>query len=217
MSASNSTPMLRVMPQSIELINGINSAFLSNILLLIIKRLSEEQKGSQIFSQEEKLKLKELLSLHEDSTLEIVLSTLEHIIRHAAFHVMRPSNLSKYVSELGFYEQVGSLISELWAVHAKSVIDMLKKETCAHLKVEHIESSIHCSLSSLKGGHTELPLALVHFNLNGAYITNETADDRLRSTNDSYKSTLSLEFNREELAEFYQMLETVQSHLDDLL
>lgn len=72
------------MPQSIEVINGINSAFLSNILLLIVKRLSEEQKVTQIFSQEEKLKLKELLSLHEDSTLEIVLTTLEYIIRHVS-------------------------------------------------------------------------------------------------------------------------------------
>lgn len=205
------------MPQSIEVINGINSAFLSNILLLIVKRLSEEQKVTQIFSQEEKLKLKELLSLHEDSTLEIVLTTLEYIIRHAAFHVMRPSNLSKHVSELGFHEQVGSLISELWAVHAKSVIDTLKKETCSHLKVEHIESSIHYSLSSLKGGHTEIPLALVHFNLNGGNITKKTANDRPRSPNNSCKPTLSLEFNREELAEFYQMLETVQSHLDELL
>lgn len=72
------------MPQSIGLINGINPAFLSNILLLIVKRLNEELQLSQLFNQEEKSKLKELLSLQEDSTLEIVLSTLEHIIRQVS-------------------------------------------------------------------------------------------------------------------------------------
>jgi hypothetical protein len=48
---------------------------------------------------------------------------------------MRPANFLKYLNELGFSEQVSSLLSELWSVHAKSIIDTLKKEPCSLLKV----------------------------------------------------------------------------------
>ena len=48
---------------------------------------------------------------------------------------MRPANLLKYLNDLGFSEQVSNLISDLWSVHAKSIIDTLKKEPCSLLKV----------------------------------------------------------------------------------
>ncbi len=53
----------------------------------------------------------------------------------ASFHVMKPASLAKYLNELGFSEQLSTIISELWSVHAKSVIDTLKKESYSFLKV----------------------------------------------------------------------------------
>ena len=69
------------MSASVGIINDIQPALLSNVLLVIVKRLSEEQHVSQIFLDEEKSKLKEVLSLPDDSSLEMVLSTLLYIIR----------------------------------------------------------------------------------------------------------------------------------------
>lgn len=70
---------------SVGIINNIDPALLSNVLLVIVKRLiSEEQHSSQIFHDEEKLKLKEVLSLPDDSCLEMVLSTLLYIIRQVS-------------------------------------------------------------------------------------------------------------------------------------
>lgn len=70
---------------SVGIINNIDPALLSNVLLVIVKRLiSEEQHSSQIFHDEEKLKLKEVLSLPDDSCFEMVLSTLLYIIRQVS-------------------------------------------------------------------------------------------------------------------------------------
>ena len=48
---------------------------------------------------------------------------------------MRPVHLVKYLNELGFSDQGSILFSEIWSVHAKSIIDTLKKEPCSFLKV----------------------------------------------------------------------------------
>ena len=50
---------------------------------------------------------------------------------------MKPATLTKYLIELSFSEELATMISELWSVHAKSVIDMLKKESCSFLKVSY--------------------------------------------------------------------------------
>jgi hypothetical protein len=70
---------------SVGIINDINPALLSNVLLVFVKRLSEDQHVDQIFHDEEKLKLKEVLSLPDDSSLEMVLSTLLYIIRQVGY------------------------------------------------------------------------------------------------------------------------------------
>lgn len=70
---------------SVGIINDINPALLSNVLLVFVKRLSEDQHIDQIFHDEEKLKLKEVLSLPDDSSLEMVLSTLLYIIRQVGY------------------------------------------------------------------------------------------------------------------------------------
>ncbi|EFX74302.1 hypothetical protein DAPPUDRAFT_307389 [Daphnia pulex] len=216
MSASNSTEMPRIM-SSVGIINDINPALLSNVLLVFVKRLSEDQHVDQIFHDEEKLKLKGVLSLPDDSSLEMVLSTLLYIIRQASYNLMRPANFLKYLNELGFSEQVSSLLSELWSVHAKSIIDTLKKEPCSLLKVESVESSMHYVLSSHTGGHTKVPVAILHLNVNESDVTGDGKPSSSYSLNNKCKSTISLEFTQQELLSFYQILETVQSNLDELM
>ena len=76
---------------------------------------------------------------------------------------------------------------------------------------------MHCVLSSHTGGHTKVPLVILHFNLNGSDVTSDMRPSSSYSLNNKCKSTISLEFTQQELFSFYQMLETVQSNLDELI
>ena len=52
-------------------------------------------------------------------------------VQQAAFHLMKPENLAKYLVEMGLKEQLSHSLSEIWSLNAKSVIDSLKKESCS--------------------------------------------------------------------------------------
>ena len=78
---------------------------------------------------------------------------------------------------------------------------------------------MHYVLSSRTGGHTKIPLAILHFNVTGSDVglASDMKPSSLYSLNNKCKSTISLEFTQQELVKFYQMLETVQSNLDELM
>ena len=70
------------------------------------------------------------------------------------------------------------------------------------IQVENVESSLHLQLSSLVDGQTKTPMALIH--LNFGQLADTSRD-------------LTLEFNQTELQQFYQTLETIQAHLDQII
>ena len=69
-----------------EITNNVSPSAVSSILVVIVKRLCEDQHSSQIFQEDEKSRLKELLSLDE-SSIDLVIFILHHTIRHVCLNI----------------------------------------------------------------------------------------------------------------------------------
>ena len=77
-----------------EITNNVSPSAVSSILVVIVKRLCEDQHSSQIFQEDEKSRLKELLSLDE-SSIDLVIFILHHTIRHVCLNIKFINNKIK--------------------------------------------------------------------------------------------------------------------------
>jgi COMM domain containing 10 len=189
-------------------------------LAKILKRLCQELEISVAFSADEITKMHETLAL-EKNQVDIMLQTLSFILQQAAYHLVKPALLAEHLKAFGLDDSSSTILSEVWSNQAKSIVDRLKKESVVPNKVihwqfftsnfgiiyvlvqvENVESSLHLQLSSLVDGQTKTPMALIHLNFGQPA---EAFGD------------LTLEFNQTELQKFYQTLETIQAHLDQII
>ena len=77
-------------------------------------------------------------------TLSIHLRTIIPLVLfQAAFHIMKPATFSEQLKVIGFNDSTSAIIADLWAVHAKHIIETKRKESVVPLKVNRSEASLN--------------------------------------------------------------------------
>ena len=186
-------------------INGIDSTKFSQFLNRIVDKI--DTNSENIFSDEEKLKLKSIFSSNSLEKIDSIIKTIHNLFKRIVYQLIKPKNLTKELTELGLETEKVVLFVDLWNSCASDLVDKLKDKSFE--LSENRLSSIDWSLKLLSqqnssADHNPIPLAQI-----GLTLTNG-------STGGQTNQNISIDFDRKELWNLYENLEEIQTQLDSL-
>lgn len=184
--------------KSVEEINGISASRLPKLISRIGQKCGTDDESP--FTDEEKEKLCEVLELGPNS-LQSVLETLELILRQAAYHNWKLSALMQHLNSANLEQERGEIVSQAWQKYGKEIIARLKKNNLSANQLEKV--GWHLNLQVAQDSKSKMAEPNVVFQL-------ECKDANGEANN------MLLEFNHDELLEFYKKLETIQEQMDAL-
>nr|CAB3232795.1 COMM domain-containing protein 10-like [Phallusia mammillata] len=186
--------------QAVELINGLNASRFPKLLNRVAQNV--HNKDSRAFSSEEEEKLQSALDLTPNN-LNLLLETLEFIFQQAAYYAMKPAVLHEHLQSVNVESDRSEAIVKTWMAHGKSTVEKLKKHSFAPQQLDSVAWSFNLQLGQNSKSNMKETNAVFHLNLSNNNTQSEA-------------DKIVLQFNHEELLEFYEKLETIQSQLDSL-
>ncbi|KAK0055211.1 COMM domain-containing protein 10 [Biomphalaria pfeifferi] len=185
--------------KAVALINELDVTKFPLLLSRIMQKL--HVKEERTFSEEEEEKLQNAFEI-SPSDLELILQTLEFILQQAAYHTAKPTTLAEQLKDLQLDDDKVSIIVEAWTTGARDLVQKLRDRTVHPLQLEDINWRINLQMAQTTLSKMKLPNALFQLG-----IRNDTT---------GLKENIRVEFTHEELYEFYNQLEVIQSQLDSL-
>lgn len=189
-----------------EIVNGLEEKRLTAILARLVPSLigSDDSVESAAFSDEEAGKLATVLGIGRPE-LNSLLSYLAEILKSAAYVVTKPAQLAQQLAQSGLSEGHSRVISEVWANSAKDIVEALKARAFAPKELSDVNWKLGITLAQSSKANTRAPIATLDFVLRDNQKPGGAAAEHV-----------TVEFNHEELYQFYLKLEDIQAKLDEL-
>ncbi|KAG8226991.1 hypothetical protein J437_LFUL000296 [Ladona fulva] len=185
--------------KALPLIDSIKSSKFPLLLDRIAKKLEENDFKTKLFSEEEEEKLVLSLGIDKES-LTLVLDSSVNIFEQAAFHMIKPSSLSRQLQSLNLSPDNADLFAQAWGAHAKGIVDRLRRISISPCELQDVSWSLNLQMASKVRAKQRCPLAMMEFHLKS----------------DEGSRNVHMEFNHEELFQFYKTIDRIQSQLDAL-
>ncbi|XP_038660975.1 COMM domain-containing protein 10 isoform X1 [Scyliorhinus canicula] len=185
--------------QAVMLINGIDAGKFPRLLSRILQKLHLKDEDS--FNNEEKEKLQVALHL-EKQDLCLVLETVSFILEQAAYYNMKPAALQQQLENIHLSQEKAEAFCQAWTNMGQDIVEKLRQSTFAPKKLEKIGFCLNLEMGHSTQAKMKSPHAILELGVNSE--DSENAEKVL------------LEFNHEELLEFYNKLEIMQTQLDAL-
>lgn len=181
-----------------EIINGIDD----NKFLLLFTRILQKfhDKGNEIFNSDERVKLATTLSIKAED-VSLILETLILLLEQITYKLVKPAVLGQQLLQLEFSEDKSAAMVEAWTNNARTLVAKLSKMSLTPSELEDVNWRLNVQLA--QGNNTQLNEPIAIFQLGIKNPKNET-------------EKINMEFNHEELFEFYNKLEAIQLQLDAL-
>ncbi|KAJ8285265.1 hypothetical protein GJAV_G00024830 [Gymnothorax javanicus] len=180
-------------------INAIDANKFSRLLSRILQKL--HLKAERSFSEEEEQKLQAALSLDKPA-LSLVLETISFILEQAVYHNVKPAAFKQQLESVHLDPEKVDAFAQAWASSGPETIEKVRQRIFAPKKLEHVGWQLSLQMGQSAQAKLKSPLAVLELGVGG-----EEAED---------SEKLFVEFNHQELLEFYNKLETIQSQLDSL-
>ncbi|CAL1546731.1 unnamed protein product [Lymnaea stagnalis] len=185
--------------RAVVLINELDINKFPLLLSRIMQKL--HVKEERTFSEEEEEKLQSAFGV-SSKDLDLILQTLEFILQQAAYHTAKPLALSSQLKELEIDDDKVNTIVEAWTNGARDLVQKLRERTVHPHQLEDISWRINLQLAQSSQSKMKVPNALFQLGI--------------RHEDTGTTENVRLEFTHEELYQFYNQLETIQSQLDSL-
>ncbi|ELU02871.1 hypothetical protein CAPTEDRAFT_180424 [Capitella teleta] len=185
--------------RAVVVINRVPSSKFPLLLSRILQKL--HLKDERTFSEDEEDRLQSALALSDDE-LQLVLETCEFFLHQAAYHAAKPTVLSQQLSKLSLDEDKVEAIVDAWQSGAKQVIEQLRQQQMLPKRLDDIHWALSLEMATKQESRLKEANACLQLTLR---------DDQTRSLD-----KVSLEMNHEELYDFYNQLETIQTQIDSL-
>ncbi|XP_061881519.1 COMM domain-containing protein 10 [Entelurus aequoreus] len=185
--------------EAVTLINGIDVNKFSRLISRITQKL--HLKGEKTFSEEEEQKLLSALSLDKQS-LNLVLETSAFILEQALYHNIKPASLQKQLQAIHVNPVKAEVFSQTWSTSGPELVDRLKHNIFAPKKLDFVGWQLNLQMAQSSQARLKSPSAVLQLGLH-----NEDS---------KAQENVFVEFNHQELLEFYNKLEIVQGQLDSL-
>ncbi|KAM3868042.1 COMM domain-containing protein 10 [Diretmus argenteus] len=185
--------------EAVTFINAIEVNKFSRLISRIIQKL--HLKGERTFSEEEEQKLQTALSLDKQS-LNLVLETAAFILEQAVYHNVKPASLQQQLEAVHVSPDKAEVFSQTWATTGPEMVERLRHSIFAQKKLEHVGWQLNLQMAQSSQAKLKAPSAVLQLGL--------------RAEDSEVQENVFVEFNHQELLEFYNKLEIVQGQLDSL-
>ncbi|XP_057688868.1 COMM domain-containing protein 10 isoform X1 [Corythoichthys intestinalis] len=185
--------------EAVTLINAIDLNKFSRLISRIIQKL--HLKGERTFSEEEEEKLQTALSLDKQA-LDLVLETSAFILEQAVYHNVKPASLQQQLQGISVSPDKAEVFSQTWSISGPELVNRLKHNIFAPKKLDFVSWQLNLQMAQSSQARLKSPSAVLQLGLN-----NEDSQ---------VQENIFVEFNHQELLEFYNKLEIVQGQLDSL-
>ncbi|XP_071775794.1 COMM domain-containing protein 10 [Centroberyx gerrardi] len=185
--------------EAVTFINAIDVSKFSRLISRIIQKL--HLKGERTFSEEEEQKLQAALSLDKQA-LSLVLETAAFILEQAVYQNVKPAALQQQLEAVHLSPDKAEVFSQTWATAGPELVERLRHSVFAPKKLEHVGWQLNLQMAQSSQAKLKDPSAILQLGL--------------RSEDSEVQENVFVEFNHQELLEFYNKLEIVQGQLDSL-
>ncbi|XP_070760772.1 COMM domain-containing protein 10 [Enoplosus armatus] len=185
--------------EAVTFINAIDVNKFSRLISRIIQKL--HLKGERTFSEEEEQKLQAALSLDKQA-LNLVLETVAFILEQAVYHNVKPASLQQQLEAVHLNPDKAEMFSQTWATAGPELVERLKHNIFSPKKLEYVGWQLNLQMAQSSQARLQSPSAVLQLGL--------------RSEDSEVQENVFVDFNHQELLEFYNKLEIVQGQLDSL-
>ncbi|XP_012725557.1 COMM domain-containing protein 10 [Fundulus heteroclitus] len=185
--------------EAVNFINTIDVNKFSRLLSRIIQKL--HVKGERTFSEDEEEKLQAALSLDKHA-LNLVLETAAFILEQAAYHSIKPASLQQQLEGIHLDSDKAEAFSQSWASAGPELVEKLKRNTFAPKKLDFVSWQLNLQMAQSSQARLKSPSAVLQLGV--------------RKEDSEAQENVFVEFNHQQLLEFYDKLEIVQGQLDSL-
>uniref|UniRef100_A0A3Q3WXG3 COMM domain-containing protein n=1 Tax=Mola mola TaxID=94237 RepID=A0A3Q3WXG3_MOLML len=185
--------------EAVTFINAIDENKFSRLISRIIQKL--HLKGEQTFSEEEEQKLQAALSLDQQA-LNLVVETAAFILEQAVYHNVKPASLRQQLEVVHMNSDKAEMFSQTWATSGPELVERLKHSIFTPKKLEHVDWQLNLQMAQSSQARLKSPSAVLQLGL--------------RSEDSEVQENVFVEFNHQELLDFYNKLEIMQGQLDSL-
>ncbi|XP_059193191.1 COMM domain-containing protein 10 isoform X1 [Centropristis striata] len=225
--------------EAVTFINAIDVNKFSRLISRIIQKL--HLKGERTFSEEEEEKLQAALSLDKQA-LSLVLETAAFMLEQAVYHNVKPASLQQQLEAIHLNPDKAEVFSQTWATAGPELVEKLKHSTFAPKKLEYVGWQLNLQMAQSSQAKLKSPSAVLQLGLrnedsevmlipscsqtswtlrNVKQLGFEFADSCERKSAEKQRLTevqenAFINFNHQELLDFYNKLEIVQGQLDSL-
>lgn len=185
--------------EAVTFINAIDVNKFSRLISRIIQKL--HLKGERTFSEEEEQKLQTALSLDKQA-LNLVLETAAFILEQAVYHNIKPASLQQQLEAVHLNPDKAEVFSQTWSTSGPELVEGLKHNIFAPKKLDYVGWQLNLQMAQSSQARLKSPSAVLQLGL--------------RNEDSEVQENVFVEFNHQELLEFYNKLEIVQGQLDSL-
>lgn len=186
--------------KAVQLINGIET---DRFMLLIQRIVSKVHSTSEhAFKTEELEKLEKSLDLTSEN-LNLVIDILEFIFLQAAYEIAKPAYLLSSLIKIKLSEEKANCIAELWKENAKDLLEKIRQhKTISSQRLKSIKWRLNLNLATDFKTKQKTPSVLFDFNIDSQMMGRD--------------QTVQVEFNKDQLYDFFSKLEQIQMQIDAL-
>lgn len=186
--------------KAVDLINDLDSSKFPLLLSRISQTLQSGSCADKVFTDEEEEKLQNSLNLDSEN-LKLLLDSTKSIIEQAAHNMVKPNIFQRTLLEtLQVNEDKAQTFMTIWSNTAKGIVDQLRKKSLFPAQLESLRWSLHLQTASSSYTRQAIPKAVVQFSVK----------------EDNKTNNVTIDFNHNELFEFYKKIEKIQVQLDNL-
>ncbi|XP_053480975.1 COMM domain-containing protein 10 isoform X1 [Ictalurus furcatus] len=158
--------------------------------------------GERSFSEDEEQKLQSALAL-EKQALHLVLETSSFLLEQAVHHNIKPASLKQQLENIHIAPDKAEAFSQAWATAGPDVVEKMRQTIFAPKKLEHIGWQLNLQMGQSSQAKQKEPHAVLDLGVR--------EEDELE-----HLQKVHVEFSHQELLEFYNKLEIIQTQLDSL-
>ena len=186
--------------KAVDIINGLEDEKFP----LLVSRISQKVHSNveSAFKQEELEKLEKGLGLSGED-VRLIVDILEFIFLQSAYENIKPVVLNSHLTRLRMNDNKANTVSETWKENGKEVIEKIKQNKgFSFKKLTSVKWRLNLQMASNLKTKQKLPNATFEFDLK----------DGLSGQSER----VQVEFDKEQLYDFFLKLETIQRQVDAL-
>ncbi|XP_054842908.1 COMM domain-containing protein 10 [Eublepharis macularius] len=185
--------------KAVSFINTIDTGKFSRLLSRILQKL--HLKGESTFTEEEEEKLQIAFSV-EKQDLHLILETITFILEQAVYHNLKPTVLQQQLEHSRVDHDKAEVFATTWAAAGPDTVEKFRQRILSPQKLETVGWQLNLQMAQSTQAKQKSPQAVLELG-----VINQDSKNMKK---------VFVEFNHQELFEFYNKLETVQAQLDSL-